>query len=115
MGGPRVVTEEVIEYVADLLGRRLKKHEIKAHIYEELEIECSPSTVELLITRARGLMLQRSTAPKSQHFSNAIEFYEAIIKDTKVSIRDRLLAQARLDNLLGLERQFNNNDGSTPD
>lgn len=98
----QIVTEELVEYVADLVGQRYKRHEIRTHLKEELGVEPSHATLDKLITQARDKMKGRASATKDEHRQNAIEFYERIIANPDSRTKDKLAAQAQLNEILGL-------------
>jgi hypothetical protein len=60
-------------------------------------------TSELYLARARAALVERTGRPVEQHRLDAFAFYESVIRDPEATVREKLLAQARIDKLLGLE------------
>ena len=105
-GQKTIHTEEVVEYVADLMSRRIPKHALKKLLEKELGTEISIQAYERLRKDARKLMINNSGRSYDEHRGTAVAFYESIIADEDSAFRDKLTAQTRLDNILGLEKQF---------
>lgn len=103
---PTVVTEELVEEVAELLAQRKKKHEIKDYLRTTLEMEVHPRSVETLITRARHLILERAKRSKTEHLALSVEFLEKIIADDSLPTYQRMKALDQLNYMLGVGGSF---------
>lgn len=101
-----IVTDDVVEFVADLMGKRWKKHEIKAYLLKELDVpKISVHSFEVICTRARKAMAERSERPASDMKRDAIEFYESVVRDEDATYKDRIKAQEQLDKIFALDKE----------
>ena len=101
-----VVTDDIVEHVADRMGLRWKKHEIKAELLAMLEVpKISVHSFEVICTRAREAMAERSNRPATEMKKDAIEFYESIIRDPGEAAKDRIKAQEQLDKIFALDKE----------
>lgn len=98
--------EELIDLVCDLLAKCYRTSEIREHLKTEVGLEITGTALGNLITRARGVMLQRVGRSKNELKSESTFFYETLLRDPNVSTREKIIARSRLDNILGLEPQF---------
>lgn len=106
MADASTISPEVVEYVADLMARRWRKHRIKQHLEEELGVPVRIDTYEAIRKAARELLEQDTDKKRDAHRRDAIAFYESVIRDESASHKERIMAQHRLDKLMGLESQF---------
>lgn len=90
-----------LELVRKLLLARCAKWEIKKVLYAQFGIKAR--TAERYLSRARDQLLKELDRPKKDHVSDAYEFYVGIIRSKTATAREKILAQDRIDKLLGLE------------
>lgn len=103
----KFLSDDVIELVADMLAKRWRKGQIKNALAELNGGErLSRATCENALSQARALLLSR-TKPSEDHKAEAIGFYEAIIRDEDLPMRDKLAAQGALREVLGLDYKYN--------
>ena len=129
-GRPPKITEEAVDLCVELLARRMTKGAIKAALKTQFDV--AARSCETVLARAREEMLERSGRDKGQHRTDALAFYEAVLRDEgsptvelspavkdesgnvvvpavirparpAPSAREKLHAQERIDRLLGLE------------
>lgn len=91
--------EKRVDDVETLLGRRARKSQIHEIICKKYNVDWR--TVDLDIGRARARLLQRLNETKNEHKSKALALYEQILLTGNP--REKILAQERIDKLLGLE------------
>ena len=63
-----------------------------------------------VLAEARRLLVDRLRREKDEHRAEALAHYEAVLADEKASVRDRLTARRRIDQLLGLDLPRHNNN-----
>ena len=112
---PTVVTDELVEEVAECLAVRMKKHEIKAHVIELLGMEISARSLERLLSRARMVILSRQKRPRAEHIALSVDFWEKILHDPDASLNQKMKAQRELQDLLGIGGSFAGSNSDTPD
>ena len=99
---PDEATDELIDQVAEWLGMKLRKSHIKVklrEVYPEIKI----CVIERLITLAKKRIIEIFHIDPQEFKGSSVEFYSSVIRDTEVPVKFRLVAQQRLDILLGLE------------
>jgi hypothetical protein len=97
----RADQEERCAFTAFLLSRYARKGEIKSLLKARFGV--SARTCERLLARARELLLEGTGASPEEHRLRAFSFYVSVIRDPASTLRERMLAQKRIDKLLGLE------------
>jgi hypothetical protein len=102
MARPAKICEEAVNLAELALSRRLHKCDIKALLKKQYGLE--PRSVERVLARARERLIERSNKTVDHHRDDAYAFYDAIIRDSAAPIRFKILAQERIDRLLGLQR-----------
>jgi len=95
---------ERVLMVAQLLARRLHRHEIKKVMRGKFGV--GGRQTETYISRARELLIDRTGRSRDDHFSEAFCFYEGVLRDPGADIKDKFAAQAELNKLLGLYAPF---------
>ncbi len=104
--------EERIVGVAQMLARRLQVRQIKAFLFTQFDL--GGRMAEEYISRGREYLIEQSNRPSEQFVSEAVGFYEEVIRNPESSISDRMNAQAALRQMLGLDKPFKL-AGTTPD
>lgn len=112
---PTVVTDELVEEVAECLATRMKKHAIKAHIIDILDMAISARSLEKLMARARSILLERSKRPRAEHLALSLDFWEKVLCDDDASLNQKMKAQRELQDLLGIGGSFAGANTDTPD
>jgi hypothetical protein len=105
--GKRATVNEVQERIigtSKLIIKRLHKHHIVLFLTEKFGV--SPKMAEIYIRRAREYLVERSKRPREDFVSEAIGFYEDILRDPDANRRDRMGAQLALRQMLGLDMPF---------
>lgn len=110
-----VTARELVEFVAELVALRKRKGEIKRAIYHVCGKKISRGSVETLLRRARALIAQRSLMSIDEHRANALALYEKIIADDGSSERDKMTAQAGINEIIGLSAKFGVQPGGAAD
>lgn len=95
------ITEEAIQMAEMALSRRIHKGSIKVLLKREFGIE--HRSCERVLARARERLLERTDRPKEDHRADAYAFYDSVLRDKNAKVRDKILAQKRIDSLLGLD------------
>lgn len=92
-----------VDWVETLLREGpLFKHQLIKRIKKKYPV--TTRTAETYISRARDRLNIRVREAKDFHRGNSLAFYEGMVADPKVPERIRLLAQERIDKLLGLDQ-----------
>lgn len=91
--------EERIAEVEMMLGRHARKGQIHRFIKDKYGVEWR--TVDIYIARARVNLLERLRQTKENHRCQSLALYEEILLTGNP--REKILAQERIDKLLGLE------------
>lgn len=102
MARPVKADESAVTLAIALLSARQEKHIIKAALKAKYKIHAR--TAETVISRARERIRQQTTRSPDEHRLDAYAFYNSIVSDTERSAKERILAQERIDKLLGLQR-----------
>lgn len=103
------ITPEIIGLVADCLGNRWAEWRIREFIHKLAGYRVLSQTVQKIISKAKELNRERYGVPTLTHKTNAVAFYEAVIANEAFPLKERIRAQERLDQLLGLEARYANN------
>jgi hypothetical protein len=104
-GNPGQTSEAELEERVDLTYRLLSEGMRKSAIKNALKAQfgvCS-RTCENYLARARQRQLADLRETRDEHRAQSLAFYRAIVADSGATLRDRLLAQKRIDDLLGLD------------
>lgn len=99
-----LVCDLVIDAVVEWLGKKYRKSQIKLELAEiNGGKRLDPWVVERIISLARKKIRDIYHIDPIEFKGTSIEFYQSIIRHPKYSIKYKLIAQARIDALLGLE------------
>ena len=96
------VTDELIEFVADMLVHRCKKGQIKRAVYTIIGGKCNRQTIEKLLNKARALIREEAGLDKAEERADAIGFLKAQIADESISTKDKLSAHEQLLKIIGI-------------
>jgi len=107
---PHSLTDEVVEYVAGLLARRYRKHQVKQEIASLLgksADELGKTFIELTLRYAR-LWLRVNIEERTivDQKASGVAFLESVIQNPKTSMQNKLRAQKELNWMLGIGPQF---------
>jgi len=105
-GRPPIIMDELIEFVAERIAYRAKKHQIKRELEEIVGRKIAMTTYEQLRRKAEVLIKERGNVSRQNQYERAIAFYEEIIADDTAKHSTRLKAQDSLSELLGLGARF---------
>lgn len=99
-----LICDLVVDAVVEWLGMKYRKSQIKAELAEinggkPLNIWTFNAIVRAAKIKLRDIYHVDAVESKG----SSIEFYSAIIRKPKIAIKYKLIAQQRLDTLLGLE------------
>lgn len=94
--------EEIVDAVVEMIGRKYHPAQIRRAL-REIDPNITLKTCNHIIMLARRRILALYQIDPNQFKGEAIEFYSSVIRNDKMSIRYKLVAQERLDKLLGLE------------
>lgn len=95
-----------IALVADMMAAGHHKHEIKAAVADRCVTAVSPRTIERLLSDARELIKVSAKTTKADMAAEALAFYRSVKADRTAPHRDRIKAQERIDELLGLSAKY---------
>lgn len=115
MARPSKITEEAISFAELAASRRIHKSGIKKLLREQFGL--SSRTSERVLARVRERMMERTGKEKEAHKDDAFAFYDSVIRDAAAPLRLKILAQERIDKLLGLqavERHEHSGPGGGP-
>ena len=90
-----------VKLCMDLLGRGYRKTDIKVVVKKQYGV--SYRTVENYLSRARAMLLDELGTTREEQRSRSLDLYRSVLKDSTSSARERILAQQRIDKVLGLE------------
>lgn len=92
-----------VRLVADMMARGYRKADIKTICRKRFGV-CY-RTVENYIRRARKFLLSELATTREDQKARALDLYRGVIRDSSgnVTVRERLIAQQRIDKILGLE------------
>lgn len=103
----RAVTREEVEKRVDslvtILANTPNLTRYKLHTVYCAKWKVHYSTVDRYLELAKKELLDRMGRKKEEFTANSVAFYESVISDRRAQYKDRLRAQARLDELLGLK------------
>ncbi len=100
--GVRPTLDEIEKRVDDvevLMARQARKSQIHSIICKKYN--CDWRTVDNYVNRARARLLLRLNETKTEHRSKSLALYQQVI--VTGTPREKILAQERIDKLLGLE------------
>jgi len=102
-----VRTPDAIARVAQMICEGYPKHEIKKWLANRLgRNRVAPSQVEQFMSEARAQIREAAKAPKADKAAESLAFYEWMKHNPKATPRERLFAQERIDELLGLSAKY---------
>lgn len=96
--------EDRVELTYRLLSDGMRKSEIKQALKATYGV-CA-RTAENYLSRARIIQLEELREERDIHRGSALAFYKRILSDSSAKISDKLTAQKRIDDLLGLAVPF---------
>ena len=99
-------------YAVKLLAKRAYKHEIFALLKVRYP-KCSARTCERIMARAREVLREQTGRSRQEHREDAYAFYDSILRDPEARIGEKLLAQARIDSLMGLTAPLEHRHGQS--
>lgn len=96
----------LVDVICSMLAKRWWKSQIAAAVYPLLEkagYGRNHRVLTSLITKAKERFRESAGKSRDEARQEAIQFYEDVIRDEQVDARTKIMAQERLDKLLGLE------------
>lgn len=99
--------EERVQMVCGLLTRGVQKSLIKSAFRGKYG-DISPRHMEVYISEARSRLREQVGVPVEELRGAAYALYCSVLQNEKATINQKLLAQERIDKLLGLELQVGN-------
>lgn len=106
------LSEEVIDHVASLIANRRPRHEIRDFLSDAIQIKFDTHMTQEVMNVARQRLRELAALVHNDARAEAIAFLQSVIADKKVSVSDKLKAQAQLNEVLGLGAKFNPNLGA---
>ena len=101
---PTVVTQEVIELIAELIAQGMKKFAIKRWVEEEIFTEkISIKSFEKLRTHAKKFLADNAETTKAEHRSMSLDFYRQMASNGKLPAQSRMRAMENLDDIFGIK------------
>lgn len=95
--------EERIELVAQMITKGWRTSQIKAGVRAKFGQSLDQRTIGRYMARARDLIMKQCDMTKDQMRAESFEFYAAVIRDGKSTMREKMQARERIDKLFGLE------------
>lgn len=99
-----------IEMATYFLARRINKGEIKRIMMARFNV--THSCVERYLHRARANLISRLGVSSEDNTVSSLAFYESIVTDPKTSVQHKMLAQEKIDWVLGVGPQFSKDSGN---
>lgn len=96
---------ELIEFVADRMCAGAYKHAIKRELEVIVKEEVKIKIYENIRKAARKVIIERSASSSREFTEDAISFLRSVIGDETIRWPDRLRAQEKLIDLLGLTKR----------
>lgn len=96
------LAQETVDLVAHMLAYRWPKGRIFKTCYEILKTD-NFRVVTGIVSKAKAQLRELANKPRVDARAEALAFYEHLIADDDVDPRTKIVAQERLDKLLGLE------------
>lgn len=93
--------EQRVAYAEFLLSRRLYKCDIKRLLFKKFNV-CARSS-ETYLSRARANLRDKTGKTRAEHQIESMQFYESVLVGPDSTLGERMVAQSRIDRLLGLE------------
>lgn len=107
--------EELIELVADFVARRVRKGMIKDAIRAIAKEAGYPEpchqTMETIISAAKARIRELAVTNTIDQKGMALRFYEMVIADDDIAIKERLSAQHMINDMLGIGEKYNQERG----
>lgn len=99
-----LVCDLIVDAVVEWLGKKYRKSQIKLELAkinggERLDFRVVDHIISLAKKKIRNLY----HVDPIEFKGSSIEFYQSVIRNPKAKIKDKLVAQQRIDVLLGLE------------
>ena len=108
MSAPKTVRHvERVRLAAEMLSKGYYKHQIKKAFREKFDI--GHKQTQIYITRARKMLVELAGEDREELLGRSLSLYRSFVKDETQDARMRLLAQQRIDKLLGLEQPIQQN------
>lgn len=105
-----------VELTLNMLTKGYRKSVIKTVMRQRYGV--SPRTVENYLARAKEILLVELKEERDEHAGRSLAFYRSVIADPAVKMKDKLVAQRRIDLLLGLQAPtrvaLTDPEGNTP-
>lgn len=102
MARPPKITDHSVESAIRLLSCYTPKSEIKRYLSSRYKL--SARSCETVLARAREAIADSAGRSLDEWRRDGVANLTAIVADKKTSVRERILAQAELNKLLGLNR-----------
>jgi hypothetical protein len=94
---------ERVEYVARLLRGQLPKYRIRELFRARYGSHVHWRTVDNYVVRAREAIRREEGIDPKREKQSSLDVYRSIVSDPEATRREKILAQERIDKLLGLE------------
>jgi hypothetical protein len=94
--------ERAVLFAIDALCRRWHRFQIKRELRRRYNYD-NLTVLKEVIKEAKRRMRIQVKRKLTAHVAESINFYRAVIRSDRSTIREKMLAQERLDNMLGLE------------
>jgi len=98
-------TSEMVEFVAECLAMRKKRYKIKALVEEVLTEKIDRASFLHLLTLGQICNEKRSGVSRETQVVKSIAFFEDIIANEELHMKDRIKAQSALNEMLGIHSQ----------
>lgn len=93
--------DECIDLIASMLRFRCYKSDIKRAVRQRFG-SVPARTFEWYLARARKKLTRHNKINPKKELWKSLRFYEGVISNPRTSVREKMLAQERIDHLLAL-------------
>lgn len=94
-----IIVDDIVEWFALRWTKSMMKAELRSYFKD-----INTSEMEKLISRAKKKIRKLYGIDPKEYKGRQIAFYELILRDVKIKVRNKLTAAERLDKLFGLEK-----------
>jgi hypothetical protein len=113
LSAKQLLLQQQTGFAARMLSRRAYKHEVIRLLKDQYG--CSRRTCERILARARALLVALSDKSRDEHRDDALAWYVSVQRDPDASLETKMVSQARINRLLGLEGPVRVGLGQDPD
>jgi hypothetical protein len=99
------IDQAIIEFCVEALCRRWTRTEIIREVQKRWMLNANNFTISPYLARARSRMRKVMRKDIEDMVAESVGLYQAVIRSKNSTIREKMLANERLDKMLGLEQR----------